>query len=106
MWLHSGGRATGRPVVTWGAAEDRGGRDSWTSSAGHWDCVGFGRRTCHAGRSHGDCDPASAATVIFGCTIVSNPTSTHFTNCPNSNLAGASLGGLNLSYTNFAGCSS
>ena len=58
---------------------------------------------CHAGRSHGDCDRASAATVIFGCTIVSNPTSTHFTNCPNSNLAGASLGGLNLSYTNFAG---
>ena len=47
--------------------------------------------------------PASADTVIFGCTIVSNPTSTHFTNCPNSNLTGASLSGLNLSYANFAG---
>jgi uncharacterized protein YjbI with pentapeptide repeats len=47
--------------------------------------------------------PASADTVIFGCTIVSNPTSTHFTNCPNSNLTGASLSGLDLSYANFAG---
>jgi uncharacterized protein YjbI with pentapeptide repeats len=47
--------------------------------------------------------PASADTVIFGCTIVSNPTSTHFTNCPNSNLTGASLSGLNLSYANLAG---
>ena len=41
--------------------------------------------------------------MIFGCTIVSNPTSTHFTNCPNSNLTGASLSGLNLSYANLAG---
>ena len=47
--------------------------------------------------------PASGDTVIFGCTIVSNPTSTHFTNCPNSNLTGASLSGLNLSYANLAG---
>jgi len=47
--------------------------------------------------------PASADTVIFGCNVVSNPTATHFTNCPNANLAGASLSGLDLSYANFAG---
>jgi uncharacterized protein YjbI with pentapeptide repeats len=47
--------------------------------------------------------PASADTLIAGCTIVSNPTSTHFTSCPNDDLAGASLNGLNLSYANFAG---
>jgi uncharacterized protein YjbI with pentapeptide repeats len=47
--------------------------------------------------------PASADTVVAGCTIVSNPTATHFTNCPNHNFAGASLSGLNLSYANFAG---
>jgi hypothetical protein len=47
--------------------------------------------------------PASADTVIGGCTIVSNPTPTNFTDCPNSELAGASLTGLNLSYANFSG---
>jgi uncharacterized protein YjbI with pentapeptide repeats len=47
--------------------------------------------------------PASADTVVDGCTIVSNPTSTDFTNCPNANLAGAAFSGLNLSYANFAG---
>ena len=46
---------------------------------------------------------ASAATVIAGCTVVSNPTSTNFTNCPGANLAGASLRGLDLSYADFAG---
>jgi uncharacterized protein YjbI with pentapeptide repeats len=46
---------------------------------------------------------ASADTIVDGCTIVSNPTSTDFTNCPNSNLAGAAFSGLNLSYANFAG---
>jgi uncharacterized protein YjbI with pentapeptide repeats len=47
--------------------------------------------------------PASANTVVDGCTIVSNPTATNFTNCPNANLAGAALSGLNLSYADFAG---
>ena len=47
--------------------------------------------------------PASADTVIDGCTIVSNPTSTSFTNCPNANLAGADLASVNLSYADFAG---
>jgi uncharacterized protein YjbI with pentapeptide repeats len=47
--------------------------------------------------------PASADTVVDGCTIVSNPTPTTFTNCPNANLSDASLTGLNLAYANFAG---
>ena len=47
--------------------------------------------------------PAAADTVINGCTIVSNPTPTNFTNCPGANLSGANLSGLNLSYANFAG---
>ena len=44
--------------------------------------------------------PASADTVINGCTIVSNPTSTNFTNCPGANLSGANLSGANLSFAN------
>jgi uncharacterized protein YjbI with pentapeptide repeats len=47
--------------------------------------------------------PASADMVVDGCTIVSNPTPTHFTNCPNANLAGADLASVNLSYANLAG---
>ncbi len=47
--------------------------------------------------------PASADVVIDGCIIVSNPTPTHFTNCPGAALAGANLSGLNLSFANFAG---
>ena len=47
--------------------------------------------------------PASADTVVDGCTIVSNPTPTNFTNCPGANLSGADLSGVNLSYANFAG---
>jgi YVTN family beta-propeller protein len=47
--------------------------------------------------------PASADTVVDGCTIVSNPTPTHFTDCPNAGLGGASLSGLNLSYADLAG---
>ncbi len=46
--------------------------------------------------------PASADMVIDGCTIVSNPTPTHFTNCPGTNFAGANLSGDNLSYANLA----
>src|SRR5438105_2472271 len=41
---------------------------------------------------------AFADSVVDGCTIVSNPTATHFTSCPGANLAGANLSGLNLSY--------
>ena len=47
--------------------------------------------------------PAAADTVIDGCTIVSNPTPTNFTNCPNAGLEGANLSGLDLSYANLAG---
>ena len=49
--------------------------------------------------------PASADMVVDGCTVVSNPTPTHFTNCPNANLAGANLAGVDLSYANLAGAS-
>jgi hypothetical protein len=45
--------------------------------------------------------PAFADTVINGCTVVSNPTPSNFTNCPNMSIAG--LAGLNLSYANFSG---
>ena len=47
--------------------------------------------------------PASADTVIDGCTIASNPTPTHFTNCPGAALFGANLSGLDLSFANFSG---
>ena len=49
--------------------------------------------------------PASADTVVNGCTIVSNPTSTNFTNCPGVDLAGANLSGVDLSFANLAGAS-
>ena len=47
--------------------------------------------------------PASADMVVNGCTIVSNPTPTHSTNCPNANLAGADLSSVNLSYADLSG---
>jgi uncharacterized protein YjbI with pentapeptide repeats len=47
--------------------------------------------------------PAAADMVVDGCTIVSNPTPTDFTNCPSANLAGADLASVNLSYANLAG---
>jgi uncharacterized protein YjbI with pentapeptide repeats len=47
--------------------------------------------------------PASADIVVNGCTIVSNPTPTNFTNCPGADLSGANLSGVDLSYANFAG---
>ena len=47
--------------------------------------------------------PASADMVVEGCTIVSNPTPTNFTNCPGANFGGANLTSLNLSYANLAG---
>ena len=47
--------------------------------------------------------PAAADTVVDGCTIVSNPTSTNYTNCPDADLAGADLHSFNLSFANFAG---
>jgi uncharacterized protein YjbI with pentapeptide repeats len=47
--------------------------------------------------------PASADTVINGCTIVANPTPTNFTNCPGANLGGANLSGIDLSFANLAG---
>lgn len=47
--------------------------------------------------------PTSADTVVDGCTIVSNPTSSNFTNCPGANLGDANLAGVNLSFANFAG---
>ncbi len=48
--------------------------------------------------------PAAADMVIDGCTIVSNPTPTHFTNCPNANLSnGVNFSGIDLSFADFAG---
>ena len=47
--------------------------------------------------------PAAADTVINGCTIVSNPTPTDFTDCPNVNFSGLNFSGFNLSYANLAG---
>ena len=47
--------------------------------------------------------PASADMVVNGCTIVSNPTPTNFTNCPNATNLATDLSGLNLSYANLAG---
>ena len=46
--------------------------------------------------------PASAQVVVDGCTIVPNPTSSNFTNCPGANLSTANLTGVNLSYANLA----
>ncbi len=46
--------------------------------------------------------PASADTVIDGCTIVSNPTSTNFTDCPGADLSGVNLSSANLSYANLS----
>jgi hypothetical protein len=46
---------------------------------------------------------AFADTVIDGCTIVSNPTPTNYTDCVDMNLSGASLTNLNLSYADFEG---
>jgi uncharacterized protein YjbI with pentapeptide repeats len=48
-------------------------------------------------------DPAGADTVIDGCTVVSNPTATNFSNCPNANFSGANLLGVNLDYANLTG---
>lgn len=47
--------------------------------------------------------PAAADTVIDGCTIVSNPTPTDFTDCPSMNFSGLDFSGFNLSYANLAG---
>jgi uncharacterized protein YjbI with pentapeptide repeats len=49
--------------------------------------------------------PASADAVVDGCTIVSNPTPSNFTNCPGADLAGVDLAGINLSFANFSGAS-
>jgi uncharacterized protein YjbI with pentapeptide repeats len=46
--------------------------------------------------------PASADTVVDGCTVVSNPTSTHFTNCPGVDFSGTDFSGTDLSYANLA----
>jgi hypothetical protein len=46
---------------------------------------------------------ASAQVVVDGCTIVSNPTPSNFTNCPGANLSTANLTGVNLSYADLAG---
>jgi uncharacterized protein YjbI with pentapeptide repeats len=47
--------------------------------------------------------PTSADIVVNGCTIVSVPTPTHFTDCPGANLSNFSAAGLNLSYADLAG---
>jgi len=45
---------------------------------------------------------AFADTVVDGCTIVSNPTPTHFTDCQDADLSNASFAGWNLSYANLS----
>ena len=47
--------------------------------------------------------PAFADTVVAGCTIVANPTPSHFTNCPDVDFSTASLSGVDLSYANLGG---
>jgi uncharacterized protein YjbI with pentapeptide repeats len=47
--------------------------------------------------------PAFADTVVAGCTIVANPTSSHFTNCPDVDFSTTSLSGVDLSYANLSG---
>ncbi len=47
--------------------------------------------------------PASADTVVDGCTIVSNPTPFHSTDCPDADLSGADLDGVDLAYADLAG---
>ena len=49
--------------------------------------------------------PASAQTVIDGCTIVSNPSPTNFTDCPGADFGGAQLSGVDLAYANLQGAS-
>ena len=44
--------------------------------------------------------PAFADTVVDGCTIVANPTATHFTDCPGVDFSSADLSGVDLSYAN------
>jgi uncharacterized protein YjbI with pentapeptide repeats len=46
---------------------------------------------------------AGAATVVNGCTIVSDPTPTSYTKCPGADLSGQSLQDLNLSYADLKG---
>jgi len=46
---------------------------------------------------------ASADTVVNGCTVVSSPTATNFTNCPGADLSGANLAGVDLSFANLSG---
>ena len=47
--------------------------------------------------------PAAADTSVEGCTVVSNPTASHFTNCAGKDLSQASFDNLDLSYANFSG---
>ena len=47
--------------------------------------------------------PASAQTIIDGCTIVAFPTPTDFTNCPGADLAGADLAGIDFNFANLPG---
>jgi uncharacterized protein YjbI with pentapeptide repeats len=49
--------------------------------------------------------PATADTVVNGCTIVANPASKNFTNCPGADLSSAHLSGVNLSFANLAAAS-
>ena len=47
--------------------------------------------------------PAFADTVVDGCTIVSSPTPTDFTDCPGADLSSANLSGDDLQYANLSG---
>ena len=72
----------------------------------------YNNRGHNGGRSHGDrgrgYHRCRISTCISrqrggGCTIVSNPTPTHFTTCPGADLSQANLSGFDLSYADLAG---
>lgn len=46
---------------------------------------------------------ASADTVVDGCSIVTSPSSTTFTSCPDADFAGTNLSGGDLSYADLSG---
>lgn len=47
--------------------------------------------------------PAVPSRVIDGCTIVPNPTSDHYTDCPGTNLSDADFAYTDLAYADLAG---
>jgi uncharacterized protein YjbI with pentapeptide repeats len=96
-------------VATWPTPPSLPGATpgSCTPSSGSTFPLGTTTVTCQVLDSNGDVATGTftveVTLVVNGCTIVSNPTPTNFTNCPNTGFAGADLTGVNLSYANLAG---